>query len=1387
MKIHRLSLTTRDRTPRLKSILTVLAGAGIRATATFGVAAAALVPVGGAPAPAVISCPGGAVTWEAIGDGNWSDGSNWSGGVPTAGDDACIPSGVTVTIDSSASVRQLVSEGTLDIQGLTTLTVGAASETNGLDLHGTIAGAGSLAITGSGSWTGGTIATSVEVAGAATLNILGTNGSSPKVVTGTLTNNGTVDQPGTHVLLLSSGGGVQGTIINNGDWYFTNPGTGFTTIHGAGFSSVGTFVNNGVMERRDGTGEVELTASVNIENHGTINASSGILKINSVTAIGDGARMSAESGAILRMRAKASTGATVTGLSTISGTGVVEWFDGNQAVFNLATGAVVDVQSGFELNGAEIAGPGKLSISGTGSWQKGTVSGNLEVTSTGTLTILGTGSTDMKLVTGSLTNHGTVIQPGARLETSTSSTAGTITNHGLWQLTNPGSNFFTIRGDASNPGSFVNNNTLERIGASSPAQVILLAAGVEVTNNGTVVARFGELWIGSAPSHYAGTTLSNGTWVARGGSRLVFPSTFTESDANLLLSGPGSSFGYLAGPFDVRPLNAFTTNTGTFRLAESADFATGSDFANNGNLVLGNATAVSDASTLAVNGAFVTTGTLEIQVGGVSTDHLYGEITATGAVTLSGTLRATLLNGFTPNNGDSYQVMVYPSVSGTFGIVDIEPFFDHTVTGGGVFLTGIDPIPIADAGGPYDVDEGSTIGLDGSESVDLGTGTITSYDWQPASSFVDNTIENPTFTAAIDDGPIAVTLEVCDDATPDVQCHTDAATVNVINVAPAVTASSGTLTLNEGAPMPPATLAAFSDPGVDDTHTVTIDWGDGNSEGVGATSPVIGAHTYIQDGSYTITVTVLDDDGGSGEATKDVTVANVSPSVDITEASVTGNVGDTITIHGIYTDPGSADTHTANIEWRDGTSDIDVAVTGNMFSFSHAYTTAVDDTIRVCIVDDSDDTGCDTVDVSITTAQNVAPDVDAGGEYVTDEGNPVAITGTATDTDPLTTAWTSTPGGSFAAAGSQATTFTADQDGTYTITLTATDSFGLSTSDTAKVTVNNVAPSIDSLQVDTGIPEGSTASLNATFSDPGALDTHTATIDWGEGAPPVPARVTGHAVAGSNLYELAGTYTVELCITDDDATTCRSARVEVTETLIEGTRPIEGTPPTADPGGPYRGREGSKIRLNGKRSSDADGRIVSYRWTATGGSFDNPHKARPKFRAPDDGTYTLTLEVTDNDGLTDSATTTVKVDNVDPRVEAGPDTNIRAGENYRLKAKFDDRGKSDTHIATVDWGDGSRVTVVDPAKSPIRLKHKYAKPGRYTVTVTVVDDDGGSDTDDLVVTASIRDKRRRHDDDRDKRGKHDDGDDDRDEHGKRDDDDDRDEHGKRDDDDDDDD
>ena len=77
-----------------------------------------------------------------------------------------------------------------------------------------------------------------------------------------------------------------------------------------------------------------------------------------------------------------------------------------------------------------------------------------------------------------------------------------------------------------------------------------------------------------------------------------------------------------------------------------------------------------------------------------------------------------------------------------------------------------------------------------------------------------------------------------------------------------------------------------------DTHTATVDWGDGTAADVGvvvetptgppgSTTPaagtVSGSHVYADNGVYTVTVTVLDDDGGSHVDTLTVTVANVAP------------------------------------------------------------------------------------------------------------------------------------------------------------------------------------------------------------------------------------------------------------------------------------------------------------------------------------------------------------------------------------------------------------------------------------------------------------------------------------------------------------------------------
>ena len=64
------------------------------------------------------------------------------------------------------------------------------------------------------------------------------------------------------------------------------------------------------------------------------------------------------------------------------------------------------------------------------------------------------------------------------------------------------------------------------------------------------------------------------------------------------------------------------------------------------------------------------------------------------------------------------------------------------------------------------------------------------------------------------------------------------------------------------------------------------------------------------------------------------------------------------------------------------------------------------------------------------------------------------------------------------------------------------------------------------------------------------------------------------------------------------------------------------------------------------------------------------------------------LTVTDNDGLTDTATLTVTVANVAPVMAPIAAASLFAGGTYTASGTFTDPG-ADSWTATVDWGDGS--------------------------------------------------------------------------------------------------
>jgi RHS repeat-associated protein/uncharacterized repeat protein (TIGR01451 family) len=115
--------------------------------------------------------------------------------------------------------------------------------------------------------------------------------------------------------------------------------------------------------------------------------------------------------------------------------------------------------------------------------------------------------------------------------------------------------------------------------------------------------------------------------------------------------------------------------------------------------------------------------------------------------------------------------------------------------------------------------------------------------------------------------------------------------------------------------------------------------------------------------------------------------------------------------------------------------------------------------------------------------------------------------------------------------------FVAPDDATYTFELTVTDSAGLSDTDEVTVTVNNLDPAVEA-EIGSAFARGVTL-VNASFTDPGWLDVHSATFDWGDGTAVEPMAVTAQGTGwgsffGSHVYASAGNYHVIVTLTDDD-------------------------------------------------------------------------------------------------------------------------------------------------------------------------------------------------------------------------------------------------------------
>ena len=266
-------------------------------------------------------------------------------------------------------------------------------------------------------------------------------------------------------------------------------------------------------------------------------------------------------------------------------------------------------------------------------------------------------------------------------------------------------------------------------------------------------------------------------------------------------------------------------------------------------------------------------------------------------------------------------VELYDVASGTFATAAplATARFDHTTTlltdgraliAGGRSATSLSAAeiyslntnlaPVAVAGPPVTGTEGTAVALGGSGSADPD-GDALSYLWD----FGDG---SPTATGAqvshvyADNGTYTVTLTVSDGTLTG----SASTTATIANVAPVVSSLGG------GTLLPGETYNGsgyFTDPGAD-VWSATVDYGDGS--GLEPLS-LVGKgfalrHVYVAPGSYTVTVTVGDDDGGVGAATATVVIETLVQATRDIERTIGGLVASgTI-------EPGTANALTVKLE-----------------------------------------------------------------------------------------------------------------------------------------------------------------------------------------------------------------------------------------------------------------------------------------------------------------------------------------------------------------------------------------------------------------------------------------------------------------------------------------
>jgi PKD repeat protein len=295
-----------------------------------------------------------------------------------------------------------------------------------------------------------------------------------------------------------------------------------------------------------------------------------------------------------------------------------------------------------------------------------------------------------------------------------------------------------------------------------------------------------------------------------------------------------------------------------------------------------------------------------------------------------------------------------------------------------------------------------------------------------------------------------------------------------------------------------------------------------------------------------------------------------------------------------------------------------------------------------------------------------------------------------------------------------------EKGGVYHVKLVVDDGSGLpcsSASDTVTVALHRqpVAKAGSDMLIDVG-SEASFDGSNSYCEDNASLQYR---WDFGDGSPLENAAKVAH------VYKKGGSYKVLLTVDDNQGKKCSTATDSITVRV--------NNPPVAGLARVSRACTGKEVDFDATDSKDLDGDALKYSWDFGDGTvIEGGPRVKHVYRQA--GEYNVSVTVDDQTGIQNSqANQSMKI-----RVSSPPIAN--AGPNLvccvNKRSVFDGSGSSgsDPNSLTYSWDFGDGGTAQGETVS-----HRYTKPGKYTVVLTVKDNSGadcGTSTDSFTATVS---------------------------------------------------